>query len=204
MFQVIPRERAFYDLLERDAAGVAASARELLSMVASFPDGALGAARIAELEQEGDDLTHEILSLLNRTFVTPIDRHDIHALASSLDDVLDLVDNVAALLILHGVTEPLPQFRQQVEILVVATEAVESAVHSLRAPHNLGRPWEAIMRAERDGDHVYRRGVASLYSGDFKAMDVLRWKDLLRRMETAIDRCEDIANTVESIALKHA
>lgn len=204
MFQVIPRERAFYDLLERHAGGVVSGAEELALLIGRLPDADGSRARISALEAEGDEITHEIRRLLNTTFVTPMDRHDIFDLTSHLDDILDLVESVAELLILHGFAEPLPQFRQQVDILVGATHAVEAAVHGLRAPHGLDEPWREIVRAERDGDHVYRRAVAALYSGEFGPMDVLRWKDVLRRMEVAIDRCEDVANTVESIVLKYA
>ena len=204
MFQVIPRERAFYELLERHASGVVRGAEELVAMIDRLPDGAASRERIAALEAEGDETTHAIRRLLNQTFVTPMDRHDIFDLTSHLDDVLDLVESVAELLALHGIARPLPQFRQQADILLGATRAVERAILGLRAPHGLDEPWREIVRAERDGDHVYRRAVASLYSGEFPAMDVLRWKDVLRRLEVAIDRCEDIANTVESIVLKHA
>jgi uncharacterized protein Yka (UPF0111/DUF47 family) len=203
-FQVIPRQRAFYDLLEQAADAVAAGARELQSLVADFEHAEDHSLRIQELERGGDELTHKIMAMLNTTFVTPVDRHDIHHLASSLDDVLDAQEAIADLLVLHRVQEPIPQLRQQTEILVGATRATARAVRGLRAPQVTERPWVDILRFERDGDHVYRRAVAALYSGDFKAMDVLKWKDILEQMESAIDRCEDIANTVESIVVKHA
>jgi predicted phosphate transport protein (TIGR00153 family) len=158
--------------------------------------------RIRRLESAGDDLTHRIVALLNTTFVTPVDRQDIHQLASSLDDVLDAVEAVSDLIALHRIKHPIPQFRQQVAILVGATEAVARAVRQLRPPSSTDGALGDIMRFERDGDHVYRRALAALYSGDYKAMDVLKWRDILEAIETAIDRCEDIANTVESILVK--
>ena len=117
-FQVIPREQAFFDLFEQAAEGVAAGARELAALVEDFRDAPGRSARIQELEHAGDDLTHRILALLNTTFVTPFDRHDIHLLASSLDDVLDAQEAVADLLVLHRIEEPIPQLRQQAEVLV--------------------------------------------------------------------------------------
>ena len=203
-FRVIPREQAFYDLLEQAADGVAAGAHELLALVDDFEHAGGHGRRIQELERQGDDLTHRIMGLLNTTFVTPVDRHDVHHLASSLDDVLDGQEAVSDLLILHHVEKPIPQLRQQAEILLGAAGAVARAVRGLRWPHATGRPWVEILRYERDGDHVFRRAVAALYSGDYKAMDVLKWKDILEQMESAIDRCEDIANTVESIVVKLA
>jgi predicted phosphate transport protein (TIGR00153 family) len=204
VFQVIPRERAFFDLLERAADNAAEGARELMTLVNETDGAELRAARIQDLEHAGDDLTHEILETLNTTFVTPFDRHDIHHLASAIDDVLDAQEAVSDLLVLHGIHEPIPQLRQQAETLVRATEAVASAVRSLQDLGEVDRSWADIKRLEREGDRIYRGGVAQLYSGDFAAMEVLKWKDLLREMETALDRCEDIANIIESIALKQA
>jgi predicted phosphate transport protein (TIGR00153 family) len=203
-FQVIPRERAFYDLFDRMADRVHESARALLYLADDPASGAAQSARIHEIEEASDELTHEIIDLLNHTFVTPFDRADIHELVSSLDDVVDTVDSVAALLVLHEIEEPLPQFRLQVMILVEATRAVSRAIRGLRSLSEPNRIIVDILRYERDGDHVYRRGVAELYSGEYRAKDVLVWRDLLEQIEQAIDRCEDIANTIESIHVKYA
>jgi uncharacterized protein len=203
-FQVIPRERAFYDLLETDAEGVASGARELRALVADFEHADEHRQRIRRLEGAGDDLTHAIIELLNRTFVAPVDRQDIHQLASHLDDILDSVEAVADLLVLHHIREPIPQLRMQADVLVGASEAVARAVRGLRSFRATDRAWVEIVRFERDGDHVYRMAVADLYSGEFGAMDVLKWRDVLEQMEAGIDRCEDVANTLESISLKHA
>jgi uncharacterized protein len=203
-FQVIPRERAFYDLFERAADRVHDSARALLDLADDPTLGAAQGARIHEIEEASDELTHEIIDLLNHTFVTPFDRADIHELASSLDDVVDAVDSVAALLVLHHIEEPLPQYRLQVAILVQATDAVSRAIRDLRSLSEPNRIIVDILRLERDGDHVYRRAVSELYSGEYRARDVLAWRDLLEQIEHAIDRCEDIANTIESIHVKYA
>lgn len=203
-FQVIPRERAFYDLLERAADGVHEGALALFDLTRDGPPDVGLSARIHGIEEASDELTHEIIELLNHTFVTPFDRADIHELASSLDDVLDAVDAVAQLLVLHNIEQPLPQFRQQVSVLVDATGAVGRAVRGLRSLTSPNRIIVEILRLERDGDHVYRRAVAELYSGEYRARDVLAWRDLLEQLEQAIDRCEDIANTIESVHVKYA
>jgi predicted phosphate transport protein (TIGR00153 family) len=204
VFQVIPRERSFFDLLERAADTAAAGARELVDLIDDTPFAAAHSARIQDLEHEGDDLTHQILATLNTTFVTPFDRQDIHHLASSIDDVTDGEEAVADLLVLHRIEEPIPHVRQQADVLVRATRAVASAVRGLRSLGEVDRLWADINRLEREGDRIYRRAVADLYSGEYKAMDVLKWKDILHEMEAAIDRCEDIADVIESIALKQA
>jgi uncharacterized protein len=203
-FQVIPRERAFFDLLEQAAEGVAQGARELDALIDDLPHGEERYRRIQDLEHAGDDLTHRMMALLATTFVTPVDRQDIHRLASWLDDVLDSMEAVSDLLVLHAVNEPIPHLRQQADVLVRATRAVVRVVGGLRSYGAAGRDWAEITRLEREGDRIYRRAVAALFSGDHRPMEVLKWKDLLGEMEAAIDRCEDIADAVESIVLKHA
>ncbi|MEX0991713.1 MAG: DUF47 family protein [Actinomycetota bacterium] len=201
-FQVIPRDQVFYDLFERSADTVAAGARELQALIDDFPNAEAHSRRIQDLEHEGDDLTHQIIARLNSTFVVPFDREDIHELASRLDDILDVQEFVADLIVLHGITEPLPEFRLQVETMVKATEVICRLMRSLRSLLGKERLWTEVIRLERDGDRIYRRAVARLFSGDPSAMEVLRWKDILDEMEEGMDRCEDIANAVESIALR--
>ncbi|MGE5458993.1 MAG: DUF47 domain-containing protein [Solirubrobacterales bacterium] len=203
-YQVIPRELAFFDLLDQAAEGTARAAIVLRELVDELGSPTERTGVIRDLEHAGDDLTHRIAALLNITFVTPVDRQDIHELASHLDDVLDAVDEVAEMLVLYRIEEPLPQFRLQVDVLVGATNAVARAVAGLRSMTPTPRIMTEIVRLERDGDHVYRNAVAALFAGDFKAMEVLKWKDILDEMEEAIDRCEDVANAVESISLKYA
>jgi uncharacterized protein len=203
-FQVIPRELAFFDLFDQAAEGIVRGAVDLGALLADLGDAERIAERIRDEEHRGDELTHQIMNLLSTTFVVPFDRKDIHRLASSIDDVLDSAEGIADMLMLLRITAPLPQFRQQIDVLQRATTAVAVAVHDLRTYNHVEKACAEVRRAEREGDWVYRRGVAELYSGDYRAMDVLMWKDLLHQAETAIDRCEDIANTIESVALKHA
>jgi predicted phosphate transport protein (TIGR00153 family) len=203
-FQVIPREQGFFELLERAAENVAEAARQLNTMVGDLSDAEAMSARIRDLEHRGDELTHEILALLNTSFVTPFDREDIYRLASRLDDILDAEEAVADLLVLHRIEEPLPELKQQADVLVRSAEVLQKAIFRLRSLQGLNGYLVEVNRLENEGDRVYRKTVAHLYSGEFKAMAVLKWKDIVDQMEEAIDGCEDIANTIESIALKHA
>jgi uncharacterized protein Yka (UPF0111/DUF47 family) len=203
-FQVIPRDLVFYDLLEASADGVAAGAKELLALVDDLPHAGDHGATITELEQRGDDLTHTLIARLATTFVVPIDRHDIYQLASDLDDVLDSVDSVSDLLVLYGVVEPIPTFRPQVVALVRATKRVRKGVGKLRSISKVPKAVGDIRRQEREGDWLYRRAVASLYAGDYEPLEVMKWKDLLAGVESGVDRCEDIANTIETVAAKFA
>jgi uncharacterized protein len=202
--RIIPREEGFHDLFEKAAANLAETALMLQKLLTDFHDPEAAHAEIVQREHEGDEITHQIMRALNTTFVTPFDREDIHELASGIDDVLDLIDAVSDLLVLHRIEQPLPEMLQQAEILTRATDQCYQAMAGLRSFSGLDQYWVEINRLENEGDRVYRKTVARLFSGDYKAMDVLKWKDLVDQLEGAIDGCEDVANTLESIVLKHA
>jgi uncharacterized protein len=203
-FQIIPRNRDFYELFERASANLAETAELLNKLLADFSDPQAGHAEIRRREHEGDEITHEIMRALNTTFVTPFDREDIHRLASGIDDILDGMEAVSDMLVLHHIEHILPEMRQQTEVLALAADQTHQAMRELRGFSGLDRFWVEINRLENEGDRVYRKTVAHLFSGEFKAMDVLKWKDLVDQLEAAIDGCEDVANTLESIVLKHA
>jgi predicted phosphate transport protein (TIGR00153 family) len=202
--RVIPRSEGFYDLFERAAANLADTAGLLLKLLTDFHDPEAAHAEIRQREHDGDEITHQIIRALNTTFVTPFDREDIHRLASLIDDILDGIEAVADLLVLHQIEQPLPEMRQQAEVLVRATDQTYQAMAGLRSFSGLDQYWVEINRLENEGDRIYRKTVARLFSGDVKAMDVLKWKDLVDQLEAAIDKSEDVANTMESIVLKHA
>lgn len=201
-FQVIPRELAFYDLLDQAARNVAKGARELIALVDDVPNVGEHAARLREIEHDGDDLTHGIISLLNQTFVVPIDRHDILRLASALDDVVDHQEAVGDLLELLPIEHVFPPFGPLVDVLARTCDATVRAVGDLQTLRSLPPDLAAIKREEREGDFVYRRAIAELYDGDYRPLEVLMWKDLLYEVESAIDRCEDVANQIESVVAK--
>ena len=203
-FQVIPRGSDFYELFERAAGGVADGASLLAKLLNDFDDPETAHAEIRQLEHEGDETTHQILRELNTSFVTPFDREDIHQLASGLDDILDFIEAVADMFVLHNIKQPLPEMRQQADVLHRAAEELRQAMSDLRNLRSLEEHWVEINRLENEGDRVYRKTVAALFSGDYKAMDVLKWKDIVDQLEGAIDGCEDVANILESIVLKHA
>jgi predicted phosphate transport protein (TIGR00153 family) len=203
-FKVIPRDQGFYELFEKGADNLAAAAALLLELLTNFDDPEAAHAEIQSREHEGDEITHQIMRALNTTFVTPFDREDIHRLASLMDDILDFIEAVADLLVLHNIEKPLQEMRQQADVLLRAAEQVQEAMTKLRGMSGLDKYWVEINRLENEGDRVYRKTVAKLFSGDYKAMDVLKWKDLVDQLEAAIDGCEDVANTMESIVLKYA
>src|SRR6266571_4049377 len=203
-FKVIPREEGFYDLFEKAAGNLAETSRLLLQLLTDYHDPEGAHSEIRQREHEGDEITHQIMRALNTTFVTPFDREDIHRLASGIDDILDLIEAVSDLLVLHRVEQPLPEMRQLADVLARSADQVYQAISRLETLSGLDQYWVEINRLENEGDRVYRQTVARLFSGDYKAMDVLKWKDLVDQLEAAIDGCEDVANTLESIVLKHA
>jgi uncharacterized protein len=202
--RILPREEGFYDLFQRAAANVSEAGRLLVAMLAELRDPEASHAEIRQREHEGDEITHQIIRALNTTFVTPFDREDIHRLASGLDDVLDAIEAVSDLVVLHRIEHVLPEMRSQADVLAKSCEQVEQAMARLQGFQGLDPFWVEINRLENEGDRVYRKTVAHLFSGEYKAMEVLKWKDLVDQMEAAIDGCEDVANTLESIVLKHA
>src|ERR671916_429067 len=202
--RLIPREESFFDLFEKLAATVSLGAEELLAVLSDFTDVERKTQRVLDIEHEGDEITHEVIQRLNTTFITPFDREDIHHLASSLDDVLDHIEAAAEYLQLHKIETPLPQMVSLTETLAAAAAKTAEAMPRLRKMKDLDEYWIEINRLENEGDRFYRRTIAELFSGDYKAMDVLKFKEIIEEIEGAIDRLEDVANTLESIYLKQS
>jgi predicted phosphate transport protein (TIGR00153 family) len=202
--RVVQGEQSFFVLFDRLAAKVNDGAQELLDLLKNYSDLHRKTERVLDIEHEGDELTHEIIKLVNTSFVTPFDREDIHHLASSLDDVLDHIEAAAEYLQLHKIEEPLPQMVSLTETLAAAAGKTAEAMPRLRKMKNLDEYWIEINRLENEGDRFYRRTIAELFSGDYKAMDVLKFKEIIEEIEHGIDRLEDVANTIESIALKQS
>src|SRR5436309_15780932 len=159
-FQIIPRGEGFYELFQRDVANLRDTANLLLKLLSDFKDPEAAHADIRQREHEGDEITHQIMRALNTTFVTPFDREDIHRLASGVDDILDGVEAVADLLVLHRIEQPLPEMRQQADILSRSADQCYQAIAGLRSFSGLDQYWVEINRLENEGDRVYRQTVA--------------------------------------------
>lgn len=200
--RLIPQEGHFFELFDRMSEKVKEGAEELLDLLKNYGDVEHRAARILDIEHEGDEITHEVMQRLNTTFITPFDRSDIHRLATAMDDVLDHVEAAAEYLYLHRIEVPLPQMIGLAETLARAASETAMAVPKLRQLRELNHYWVEINRLENEGDRYYRRTIAELFSGDHKAMDVLKYQDIVEEIEQGIDALEDVANTIESIALK--
>ncbi len=204
--RIAPSDESFFDLFEQMAKTVQHGAEELLDLLKNYTDLDRKVSRILDIEHEGDEITHRVIHRLNTTFVTPFDREDIHLLAASLDDVLDHIEAAAEFLQLHKIQEPLPQMISLTETLAQAARETAAAMPGLRkmTVENLQDYWVEINRLENEGDRLYRRTIAELFSGDYKAMDVLKFKEITEEIEQGIDRLEDVANTIETITLKES
>ena len=202
--RVVAAEQSFFDLFEEMALKVQQGAEELLDLLKNYSDLDRKAERVLEIEHEGDEITHQIMRRLNTTFITPFDREDIHLLGSSLDDVLDHIEAAAEYLQLHRIEEPLARMVSLAEILADATRETSKAMPGLRKMKDLEPYWVEINRLENASDRAYRRTIAELFSGNYKAIDVLKFKDIIEEIEQAVDRLEDVANTIEGIVLKQS
>ncbi len=201
---LIPRERRFYDLFERQATTIVRSADLLEQALTDAAELPARQREIKDLEHLGDEITHEIVAALHRTFVTPFDREDIYALAAGMDDIIDYLEEIADTANLYGITSIPEPAHELSKLLVQATAQLKQAVGKLESGRKSGEHVIEIHRLEDVGDSVSRRAIAELFSGQHSALEVIKLKELYTLLEDALDRCEDVANVLEGIAIKNA
>ena len=198
------KDRVFFDLFEEAAANVVRGADLLDQMLAHYPDRADLARDIVICEQEGDRITHDVHQRLNSTFVTPIDREDVLKLVSDLDDIIDLIDEVADYLGLYKIEAPMEQAQDLARVLHSAARQIAEAMPRLRGFRDISHYTVELNRLENDGDRITREAIAALFDGGIDPMVVIRWKDIYERLEAAIDACERVAHILESVVIKNA
>jgi uncharacterized protein len=203
-FSLFPQSDDFFVLFRKQGALVREGCRQLHEMVTRFDDLDSRARKLKEVEHQGDLVTHEIFERLNRTFITPLEREDIHALASGLDDVLDSVEAIGSRIVMFHVKTMTPQTVELARILVDCGEQIERALEHLKDFRYLMSFTIELKRLENEADLISREVVADLFSGKHEFLDVLRWKEIYGRLENAADQCEDVANTIESIVIKNS
>ena len=201
---LVPRDREFFDLFEEAGGNILRAAGLLEEMLADFPERNELARDILICEQDGDRITHDILQRLNQTFVTPIDREDIHELSSALDDVVDYTEEVADYLGLYKIEAPMAQAQDLAKVLHAAARQIAEAMPRLRGFKDISRQTVEINRLENDGDRIVREAIASLFGTGIDPMVVIRWKDIFERLEEAIDATEHVANILEGIVIKNS
>jgi uncharacterized protein len=199
-----PTDTTFYDFFTEAAQHLVGGAALLAEMLSETADHEDVARRMREAEHQADETTHAIFRRVNTTFVTPFDREDIYSLASGIDDVMDMMDEVVDLILLYEVKVLPPELSAQVEVIQRCAEITAAAMPNLRSMQSLEEYWIEINRLENAGDKNHRRTLANLFGGDYKAMEVLKLKDIVESLESAIDAFEKVANIVEQIAIKES
>lgn len=203
-FRLTPREDSFYDLFADSANNLVTGARLLVELISDGADREGIADKLRACEHTGDEFTHVIMRRLNESFITPFDREDIYRLASTLDDVMDSMEAAADLVVLYKIEELPRDIVRQVEVLERAAELTAEAMPRLRGMKGLSEYWIEINRLENQGDQVYRRLLAELFSGEYDALTVLKLKEVIDELEAAADAFEHVANTIETIAVKES
>lgn len=206
MINLLPKDTVFFDLFEKLSAHVVSTAEHLRRLARSFPETSGHIQLIRQEEHEADELAHAALDRLDRTFITPFDREDIHMLVGGLDDIVDTVDALAKRFPLYHVAAMEPAFLTQTDVLVEAAVALSDAVHRLRKSRKLSELSDRLIeihRLENVGDDQNHAAVSNLFSGATDPLTVMKWKELYDLVEAAIDGCEDVGNTLERIVLKN-
>lgn len=205
MFRLLPKEDKYFDMFNRMASYMAECALLLQKIFSDFDNRAAYAEKIKEVEHSCDLITHEIVKKLNQTFITPIDREDIHALASGLDDIVDAIEYTAKRVILYRVEESTDHARKMSDVLVRIVASLENAVRSLE---NNGdqvlKECVIIHGLENEGDVYHHEAVDDLFGNETNPITILKMKELYAKMERTIDKCEDVSNILEAIVLKNA
>jgi len=203
-FRLIPREEKFFDDFIALAVEIQRGASVLQEMLAPEQPIWDKADEIKEVEHKCDFLTHEIIQRLHRTFVTPLDREDIHALARSLDDVMDAIDASATIVRLYHIAEVRDDARELARIIMASAEQVVKAIKALERRKGVAEPAVEINRLENEADRAHQAALRRLFEEERDPIIIIKWKEILDFLEDATDRCEDVANVLEGVVVKHA
>jgi predicted phosphate transport protein (TIGR00153 family) len=204
MFGLIPKEEAFFELFKKAAHNMIEGSRLLKEMMEHFQDPVQQAKRIKDVEHIGDGITHDIALRLNQTFITPIDREDIHDLASALDDILDVTEAIADRFVIYKIGMPTDTALRLANILYQASVAVGCGVDRLGMTHSAVTECAVQVNSlENEADRLSRDAISALFEKETDPIAVIKWKEIYENFEAGTDRCEDVANILERIALKH-
>jgi len=206
--RLLGQKTDFYDLLDRHGENLIRMCEQFAQTLVEYTDLEARQAALKDLEHEGDRITHELFSSMHATFITPLDKDDLAALAGGLDDIADYVDAAGDRFLMYRIAEPSPEAREMATLLLATARVVVSTVRELRKLGNregFFRAFREIHDLENQGDAIYRRALSNLFNTpDVEPIFVLKWKEIYERIEMAVDKCEDVANVVESVVLKYA
>jgi len=205
--KLMPREGRFFDLFNAHAAQIVIGSEMLAQLIADTSTCEDCARRIDEAERLADKITHEAITLLHKTFITPIDRDQIHQLITRMDDILDLIQDVAETLVLYDIQQVTKEAKQLAQICQMCCERVRTAVgllSNLRAPEAILKTCQEIDRLESDADRVMRSAMSRLFRDEADVKQLIKLRSIYEQLELITDRCEDVANIVEGIVLEHS
>ena len=204
--RLLPKETNFFEFFEQHSKLSIEACAELNAIASNPSELNPRSERIKALERGADNVTHQCIDALHRTFITPIDRSDIHRLIRRLDDIIDSVDSATSRMMLYEMADMRPELKQFTEVLVRATTQIDAAVHHLR---RLGKDGEAINRhcqtvyeAEKEGDQILKAALARLFKEERESVVLIKWKEIFERLEKATDRCEEVANIIQGIVIE--
>lgn len=205
MFGLIPKDEKFFEMFRQMGAIITEGAEALCQMLNNFSDPKASQQLIKEIEHKGDHQTHEIIRKLNKTFVTPFDREDIYALASGLDDILDLIDASAQRFVMYRVDAPTPAAKELADIILRSCRAVEKSLELLGGKNDdICASCVDINALENEADRACREAVSKLFDEEQDPIQLIKWKEIYETLEKATDKCEDAANILESVVMKNA
>lgn len=202
--QLIPRDEKFFDLFREQAENIHKAAQMLVSLFDDYREVEKQVSEIKFIEHKGDQITHALMMKLNKTFITPFDREDIHALGSALDDVLDLVDAAASRFVIYKVKQVTPGAQQLSRVILHGTEIILKAVAQLNKPQNMLKYTEQLTLLEEEADHIKGQCIARLFEDSSDPIEVIKWKEIYEVLEATTDKCEDVGNVLEAVVLKSA
>ncbi len=202
--QLIPRDEKFYGLFKDQAENIHKAAKLLVALFENYQEVEKQVSEIKFLEHKGDQLTHSLMKKLNQTFITPFDREDIHALGSALDDVLDLIDAAANRFITYKIKKVTPGAQQLSKVILHGTEIIVNAVAQLNHPQNMLEYCDQLTLLEEEADRIKGECIARLFEESTDPIEVIKWKEIYEVLEASTDRCEDVADVLESVVLKAA
>jgi predicted phosphate transport protein (TIGR00153 family) len=203
----MPKEHKFFDLFEQSSQNIIKASKALKEMLDTWQFIDSHIAEITELEHDGDSITHQIIFMLHRTFVTPFDREDIALLAHTMDDVIDYIHSTADAMFIYKIRKPTDRAKELADVILMAAVELEKAIACLRHKNQFKQMLERcveINRLENAADRIYRAAIGELFDNAKDMVEVIKWREIYEHMETATDRCEDVADVIEGVALKNA
>jgi hypothetical protein len=205
LFNFLPKEEQYFSFFAQMTSYISDAARVLVEML-SDKSGEYGehAKRIKAIEHSCDDLAHSISTKLNKSFITPFDREDIYMLASALDDIVDLIDDAARAMVMFDVHETTPHARQFADVIQSMAIQLHEIVSMLSRPVGINPRLVEVHALENKGDDIYHTAIAELFHNATDPLYVIKWKEIYEKLEAAVDRCENVANIIEGVIIKHA